>query len=86
MTPQRRREKWRVGLRDHIAAGVGRGGQTACGIIGEADRECGLACKMGRFAQNLVGGVVGIGESYRAVVFAQHAPGVEGARDVRRGS
>ena len=86
MTPQSRREKWRVGLRDHIAAGVGRGGQTACGIIGEADRECGLACKMGRFAQNLVGGVVRIGERDSAIVLVQNAPVVEGARDVRRGS
>jgi hypothetical protein len=41
---------------------------------------------LGRFAQNLVGGVVGIGERYRAVVLAQHAPsGIAGARDVWRG-
>ena len=28
MTPQNQRENRRVGLRDRIAAGVGRGGQT----------------------------------------------------------
>ena len=86
MTPQNRGEKWRVRLRDHIAAGVGRGGQAACGIIGVAHRACGLGSELGRFAQNLVGGVVGICERYRAVVLAQHAPsGIAGARDVWRG-
>lgn len=85
MTPQSRREKWRGGLRDHIAAGVGRRSQTTACVIGEADRECVLGGELGRFAQNLVGGVVGIGERDSAIVLAQHAPGgVEGARDVRR--
>jgi hypothetical protein len=85
MTPQSRREKWRGGLRDHIAAGVGRRSQTTACVIGEAHRACGLGSELGRFAQNLVGGVVGIGESYRAVVLAQHAPGgVEGARGIWR--
>ena len=53
MTPQSRREKWRVGLRDHIAAGVDRGGQAACTIVGVANRARGLAGDLGRFAQNL---------------------------------
>ena len=73
-------------MRDHITAGVGRGGQASCGIVGVADRECGLAGELGRFSQNLIGGIVGIGESYRTVVLVQHAPGcVERACDVRRG-
>jgi hypothetical protein len=34
---------WRVGLAGNITAGVGRGGQTACGIVGVADCARGLA-------------------------------------------